>query len=152
MSVLIRRAREADTDSLVVLRAQMFDDMGVRTPDDRWKENCRVWFRGALTNPEILVLVAEENGSVVASGMAELAHGAPGPTCPNGRTVHVSNVVTMAAFRGQGHGSGIMNALVDWASEVADRAELHASHDGLALYRRLGFKETANPAMRLPML
>ena len=130
----------------------MFDDMGLAATDDRWQANCRAWFLGSLLDPDVRVVVAEKNGGLVACGMAELAHGAPGPTCPNGRTVYISNVVTLPPFRGQGHGSRIMSALVAWASQVADRAELHASDDGLALYRRLGFEETANPAMRLSML
>jgi len=130
----------------------MFDEMGVPTIDDRWSESCRTWFARSVRNAGVLILVAECGGGLLGSGMAELAHGAPGPACPSGRTAHLSNLVIEPAFRRRGHGSQIMSALLDWASEVADRAELHASGDGISMYRRFGFKETANRSMRLSML
>lgn len=58
----LRQARETDVDALVALRAQMFDDMGMAATDDRWQANCRAWFLGSLVNPDVLVLVAEEEG------------------------------------------------------------------------------------------
>lgn len=149
VTAILRRARDSDVDALVSLRAQMFDDMGMPAIDEVWRTNCHAWFRASLSNPDVFVLVAEEDGNLLACGMAELAHGAPGPTCPSGRTVHLSNVVTLPTARGQGHGTRIVSALVDWAGDVADRVELHASQDARALYGRLGFKEIANPTMRL---
>lgn len=129
----------------------MFDDMGVLSVDDRWEESCRDWFGRSLRNAEVLILVAESGGTLLGSGMAELVHGAPGQACPSGRVARLSNLVVDPAFRGRGHGTQIMSALLDWASEVADRAELHASDDGISMYRRFGFEETANRSMRLSM-
>lgn len=152
MESVIRRAREAEVDALVSLRAQMFDDLGMASPDTAWRDNCADWFRRSVQSPDVFLLVAESNRSLKACGMAELRHGAPGPACPSGRTVHISNVCTLPAFRGQGHGRRMMAALLEWAREVADRAELHASDDGQALYRHLGFTEVTNPAMRMSFL
>lgn len=83
--------------------------------------------------------------------MVEIRHGAPGPGCPGGRTAHVSNLVTRREARGRGLAGWCLAHLLDWAAGRADRAELFASDSGVEMYRRLGFVETPNPAMRLTL-
>jgi GNAT superfamily N-acetyltransferase len=62
----------------------------------------------------------------------------------------VQYVCTEAAWRGRGLGRAVMDALVGWC-RVNDvlLVELHASPDGLPLYRSMGFDDNPNPALRL---
>jgi GNAT superfamily N-acetyltransferase len=96
----------------------------------------------------VCLVVIEDGQTLLSCGMAEIHRGAPGPTCPSGRTAHLSNLVTRRDARGRGFARQCMNHLLEWAAERADRAELHASDGGMTLYRRMGFEETANLAMR----
>lgn len=143
-------ATMADIPRLVEFRALMFTDMGLDASGE-WSAAASEWFRSALGDPRFHIVVVEIDGRLVSCGMGELQNGAPAPSCPNGRTVYVSNVVTERADRGRGHARRCMDELLRWAREdvAADRVELHASSDGLALYRKLGFVAAASPSMRL---
>lgn len=149
-TTVLRPATTSDVESLVEMRALMFSDMGVDPGGSDWQNAARGWFLEAVDDPSVRLVVVEEDGFVVACGMAEIHHGAPGPSCPTGRVAHISNLVTRSQSRGRGHGRRCMVDLLDWTADRVDRAELHASEAGIALYRRLGFTETANPSMRRP--
>lgn len=151
MSPTLRPARASDVEDLVEMRALMFAEMGVTSDRSDWRASAGEWFMHAVDDPSVCLVVFEDNGTLVACGMAEVHRGAPGPTCPTGRTAHVSNLVTRRSARGRGLASQCMAHLLKWATEHADRVELHASDDGAAMYRRMGFEETANPAMRLAL-
>ncbi|MCD6638699.1 MAG: GNAT family N-acetyltransferase [Nocardioides sp.] len=149
MNAVLRPATTADVAALVELRALMFTDMGVDAEGQDWQALARDWFLRAVGDPSVCLVVVEDGDAVVSSGMAEVRSGAPGPTCPTGRTAYLSNLVTRREARGRGHAGRCLAHLLEWAAGHADRVELHASEDGMAMYRRLGFAETANPAMRL---
>jgi ribosomal protein S18 acetylase RimI-like enzyme len=148
MDPILRPATAADVAALVEMRALMFRDMGVDADDRDWRVFARDWFLRAVSDPSVCLVVVEDGDTLVSCGMAEIHRGAPGPTCPTGRTAHLSNLVTRREHRGRGHARRCMTHLLEWVSEHAERAELHASDDGLAMYRLMGFRETANPAMR----
>lgn len=148
MSAVLRPATADDVAALVELRALMFADMGMTAEGAEWRASASAWFARAVEDPAICLVVVEDDDRLLACGMAEVHHGAPGPTCPTGRTAHLSNLVTRREARGRGLASRCLAHLLAWAAEHADRVELHASADGLAMYRRLGFVETSNPAMR----
>jgi ribosomal protein S18 acetylase RimI-like enzyme len=149
MSPILRPASASDADALVEMRALMFADLGVTSERSDWRVSARDWFVRAVDDPFVCLVVIEDNDTLVSCGMAEIQRGAPGPTCPTGRTAHVSNLVTRRDARGRGFATQCMSHLLKWAAEHADRVELHASDDGIAMYRRMGFEETANPAMCL---
>lgn len=151
MTANLRPAIAADVAALVEMRALMFTDMGVEARDRNWRVSAHGWFLRAVGDPSVCLVVIEDGDTLVSCGMAEIHRGAPGPTCPTGRTAHLSNLVTRREDRGRGHARRCLTHLLEWAAEHADRAELHASDDGMSMYRRLGFEETANPAMRLTL-
>ena len=151
MSPILRPASTSDVDALVEMRALMFAEMGVTSERSDWRVAARDWFLSAVDDPSVCLVVIDENGTLLSCGMAEIQRGAPGPNCPTGRTAHVSNLVTRRDARRCGFARQCMTHLLKWAVERADRVELHASEDGMTMYRRMGFEETANPAMRLTM-
>ena len=148
MNPLLRPATAADVAALVEMRALMFTDMGLNANDCEWRVSARDWFLRAVSDPSVCLVVIEDGDTLASCGMAEIYRGAPSPSCPTGRTAHLSNLVTRREERGRGFARWCMTHLLEWAAEHADRAELHASDDGLAMYRLMGFEETANPAMR----
>jgi ribosomal protein S18 acetylase RimI-like enzyme len=148
MSPILRPASFSDVTALVEMRALMFADMGVNANSSEWQASARDWFLRAVRDPSVCLVVIEDDETLLSCGMAEIHRGAPGPTCPSGRTAHLSNLVTRRDARGRGFARRCMTHLLEWAAEHADRAELHESDGGMALYRRMGFEETANPAMR----
>ena len=65
----------------------------------------------------------------------------PSPRNPSGLRGHVFNVATDEDRRRLGYARRCMEALLAWFSDdtPVTRVELHASADGLPLYRSLGF-------------
>ncbi len=80
-------------------------------------------------------LVLERDGKVLACGRGVL----------EGRFLGLFDIVVSAKHRGQGHGLGLMEALLNWGVEQGAReAYLQVEIENLpalALYRKLGFEE-----------
>jgi len=151
MNIVIRQATALDADALVKLRALMFDSMG--TPhNDRWQAGATKWFHTACSDADVRVLVADQDGEVVACGMGSVQRSVPSPGTPSGVGVYLGNFATLPSARGQGLARQILSELLAWAAGVgADRAELHASAMGRPIYESFGFVETACPSMRLSL-
>jgi GNAT superfamily N-acetyltransferase len=64
--------------------------------------------------------------------------------------VRLANVITAPAHRGGGHGTLLVQDVIEWARSIdADRVDLSASPDGQRLYERAGFEPTNAPRMKL---
>ncbi|MDE9367274.1 GNAT family N-acetyltransferase [Luteipulveratus sp. YIM 133132] len=151
---VVRRARAADRDAFVALRAAMFEAMGVADAEgERWREAAAAWFDATWDSPDIALFVAEVGGEVVASAMATLRRVVPSPGAAGGRQVLVHNVCTLPHARGHGHAQAVFDALMVWVREEsgAEGAELFATGQGRGMYERVGFREVTFPAMRLSL-
>lgn len=157
--VVVRPAVVADASDLATLRRQMFSDMlgssaargtGAVGTDREWFAAAVSWFAAAVDEPDVCIRVAVEDGTVLAAAMGELHLGAPAPSSPTGRKVHVSNVVTAPHARRRGLARRCLTEVLRWADEIAraDRVELHATSQGRELYSQLGFVASDNLSMR----
>ncbi|MDO4244379.1 MAG: GNAT family N-acetyltransferase [Actinomyces sp.] len=115
------------------------------------REATTAWVEAALADPECRIVVVEVDGEVVSCAMARLEHGAPAPSCPSGTSAVIFNVVTRRHARGLGHARRCLEALLKWAGQHADRADLQASDQGASLYASLGFAPAAYHSMRRPL-
>ena len=151
MSLTIRPAVASHAAALVDLRQLMFDSMGT-PPNDSWQADAEAWFADhVVTDADLCVLVADEAGQVVASGLAILQRNPPSPGS-RGLSAYVANIATLPSARGQGAATRILDGLLEWAVEQgADRAELHATEVGRPIYEKVGFVDTACPSMRLSL-
>ncbi|WP_446666172.1 GNAT family N-acetyltransferase [Flexivirga sp. B27] len=148
-TIEVRKAHAGDEAALVELRAEMFRAMDVRADDDVWRENAHTWFETRLTGSAHGIFVVTENDQVVACAMGFVRDAAPSPTSPSGGDVLISNVCTLPAHRGRGHGSAALEAVLVWARGTgAGRAELVATLEGRPMYERNGFETRSAPLMR----
>ena len=152
-TALIRRATAADADGLMRLRAVMFQGMGIPPgpADAPWRSSAAAWFRESAGSPGFAAFVADDP----ADGVVSVATGAveswtPGPRTPSGIVGRVFNVATLPPHRRRGHARRCLAALLAWFDDEtqAHRLELHASGDGIELYRALGFEVYEHPTMR----
>jgi GNAT superfamily N-acetyltransferase len=73
----------------------------------------------------------------------------PGPRDPTGMRGYVYNVVTDPEYRRRGYSRACMAALLDWyGRRGVTCVDLRASPEGESVYTALGFRRTADPAMR----
>lgn len=147
-----RAATAADVPELVELRAVMLASLGQDPGREGapWRRQAVTWFAERLARPEdwAFRVVGPPGGTLAACGAAWLTEHLPGPTTPDGRRGYVGFMCTRPDARRHGHGGTIFSSLLDWlATRGVGRLELHASPDGLALYRRAGFAEDPYLAM-----
>ncbi|GIJ77827.1 Acetyltransferase (GNAT) family protein [Micromonospora phaseoli] len=151
----VRRASVDDARELVRLRAVMLSAVGGAPPEPGgWQHSALRTLRRQLPDPDAdlaaFVVDAPGRPGVVAAcavGVVDLRLG--GPADASDRRGYVFNVVTDPAYRRRGFSRGCMSALLDWfAGQGVRTVELKASPEGESLYRELGFRPTAAPALR----
>ena len=146
----LRAATAEDGAQLLRLWALLFDEGGT-TSGEPWKGHARKWFTRYVDDTRNARFPAiEVDGELVATAIGTLEIGVPSPQCVRGRTVRLTNVITLPEHRGQGHGTRLVLDVVAWArSIVADRVDLSATPAGQRLYENLGFTVTSAPRMKL---
>ena len=148
-AIVVRRATVPDVSALVALREEMFRMTGTAMTDGRWRSNARRWFLERIRNPIYGIFVVQADREVVACAMGAVRDAAPSPEVPDGRDVLVSNVCTLPAHRGRGHGRRAFEAVMRWAASTGiGRAELMATEAGQGMYEQTGFTLNKFPAMR----
>ena len=149
-SGLLRIASPGDGPQLVRLWALLFDEDD-SSSDDVWRGHAGEWFTQFVALPGLARFpVIEVDGQIVATAIGTLELGVPNPQCPRGRTVRLANVITLAAHRGAGYGTRLVDDVTDWARSInADRVDLSATPAGQRIYARAGFVLTSAPRMKL---
>lgn len=128
----------------------MFTAMGIDSGAELWQTRVAEWFSQRLEDPAYgIFVVLDEADAVVSCAVGAIRDAAPSPEVPDGRDVLISNICTVPAVRGQGHGRRAFDAVMDWARSTGiHRAELMATEDGRKMYERSGFAVTQCPSMR----
>jgi GNAT superfamily N-acetyltransferase len=149
----IRRATEADADTIAEQRAVMFRDMGSLDPSVAHEllEAATSQIREAIASGEYVAWLAHQAGDpqrIIGGSGVQLRRLFPRPDETGkrvliGREGIVLNMYVERDFRGRGLARRLMEELLDWVrgSDVVSLV-LHASDDGRTLYERMGFVPT----------
>lgn len=149
--VMIRRATADDVDAMVELRAAMFATMGdPPAPNATWRILAAEWFREHLGRDSCGYIVRTDE-EPVAAALGYVHTAPPSPSNLASVTGRLSNVITLEGHRRGGHARACVEALIDWFRDEtpAERVDLAASEDGLALYESLGWIRRDQPTLRL---
>jgi RimJ/RimL family protein N-acetyltransferase len=132
----VRPAAEADLDAVLEIFWSVAAEgrwIGTEVPFDR--DQRRANLRASIENDAASLLVAEVDGKVVGHIGVHLA--------PYG--VADIGMAIIDGYRGQGVGTGLLEAAIDWARDSGAHKvylEVWPHNDaGIALYRKLGFQE-----------
>ena len=150
----VRPATLADVDVLVRHRVGMFTDMGVPMDVTALDAAFRAWLADMMPAGTYRAWVAETSGGQVAGGGGiTILPWPPGPTYPGTSLAFVYNVYTDPPHRRRGLARLIMAAIHAWCRDAGiGSVALNASRDGQPLYEALGYVETPNPMMFLPIV
>lgn len=152
--IQVRRAKPDDAESLVHLRGLMLAAMGNDTggPDAPWRRTARDWFADQLAAPDTFAafVVDDPSAGVVAGAAGNVYVHPPGPRDRTTLRGHLYNVSTHPDFRRRGLARACVVALMEWFQDETGvgQVELHATDDGIDLYRGLGFSESSFPTLR----
>ena len=145
-----RFARLEEAGEVVRLARVMFESMGHDASDAEWQREGERHVQERL-GADLAVLVVEhpDGGRLVSSAAGTVAHRLPVPRNPAGRAGYIQWVATEPAFRRRGLARLTMEALLAWFEAAGvPNVELHATADGEALYRSLGFGQSGGRPLR----
>ncbi|MGW7681211.1 GNAT family N-acetyltransferase [Kribbella sp. NPDC054772] len=149
--IQVRRATPDDAESLVRLRGLMLAAMG-NDLDGPWQKIALDWFTEQLASPDTFAayVVDDPSAGVVAGAAGNVWAHPPGPRDLSTVRGHLYNVSTEPDFRRRGLARACVVALMDWFRDetAVGQIELHATDDGIDLYRDLGFIESKYPSLR----
>ncbi|GAA2537900.1 hypothetical protein GCM10010435_01340 [Winogradskya consettensis] len=147
-----RRATRADAREVMRLRKVMLESMDREVADGPWQDRGAEIFETQVLGGTLGVFVVDipDGPGLAACVVGAIDQRLPNPNDPDGRRGYVYNVATDPAYRRRGFSRACMQALLDWyARSGVTVVDLRASPDGLPLYESLGFRRTADPAMRI---
>ena len=142
-------ATSADIAELMQIRLEMLREVNDLPPDYAFSEEFCSYSRDYFLNGQHTTVLAvdekdEENGKTI--GCATLCYMEFMPTFshPTGKRAPLMNVYTAPDYRGQ----GIARRIVEWLLEEAKcrgitEISLDATASGRPLYRKLGFRDSA---------
>jgi ribosomal protein S18 acetylase RimI-like enzyme len=142
MDMIARLAVPGDAAELVRLRALMFESMGFDVSGSRWRSTCLAHLEEGLADGRFLgaVVDAPDGSGLACSGLAEVSKRIPSPGNPSGAAAYLSSFSTDPRWRRRGMARRVLQLLLDRLRENdVRRIELHATDDGLPLYRCFGF-------------
>lgn len=151
---LIRESTPDDFEIICAHRRAMFADMGCDTPEQIAAMDVphRAWLADRLTSGEYRAWLVESEGRVVAGAGLWLIQWPPSPYDQSPQRGYVLDVYTDPGFRRRGLAQRLMETLIAWcrAHEIKI-VVLHASKAGKPIYESLGFEQTNEMRLKLPI-
>lgn len=142
----LRRATPADAEALTRLRGFMHEAMGDVLTDE-WRVRCVDAFRRRLGADDFVAFLVED-GEVVSGGAGWLEEHLPSPYQLDARRGHIASMSTDPAYRRNGYGRLVFEALLGWFDERGVvRIDLRATPDGQPLYEAFGFRQLGGATM-----
>ncbi len=149
-----RRATINDLSVLVSLRIRFLNELLSHPENDETalvRKSLQSYFAKAIPRNDFVAWVAERDGEVIAtSGIVIWEKPAIYGGAESGRLGYLLDFYTVPEFRGEGIATRLLNELIKEAKSTGlHYLHLHASKDGINIYRKAGFTETAMPELEL---
>lgn len=145
-AVSYRRATTADVDTLVEMRIRFLNEMYDHADDEETallRESVHGYFAATLANETFVAWLAERDGVTVGtSGMVLWQLPGRYDGLVEGRAGYILNFYTVPEERGRGICTRLLDELLNEGRRLGIRYfHLHATEDGISIYRRAGFTE-----------
>lgn len=140
-----RAATHDDIDLLVSQRMHFIDVDKSSKNYSQIKENCYSYFRQALVRETCDVILAENNGSCIGTGIVFYYDSVPSAFNITGKNAYITSMYVDPEYRRKGIGTEIVSRMIAKARERGyPIIMLNASDMGKPLYYKLGFSEINN--------
>lgn len=149
-----RLATTDDTSMLVDYRILLLDTVSHTAHSaevvQKLRDDLTIYFPKAIADGSYIAWLAFD-GDIIAGVSGMVMYDRPASyNCPKGRIGYILNIYTEAAYRRQGISTRMMDKLYLSAKEHnVSNLVLHASPDGIGVYRRFGFEEPGTPVLEM---
>ena len=143
--MLYRVATYEDIDLLVSMR-MTFLDIEENSPEyELIKENCYTYFRDAFTKDTCDVILAEEKGMCIGTGIVFYYDSVPSAFNVMGKNAYITSMYVEPEYRGNGIGTDIVKEIIKLVKKRNYAViMLNASDMGKSMYVKMGFREIHN--------
>jgi len=154
--IVYRRARIDDVHDLIDYRVRFLNELYNHPEDDKTeivRKSLLEYFTKAIPSNDFIAWVAEYNGKIIAtSGMVVWQIPARYGGVESGKLGYLLNFYTVPEARRKGIGTRLLNELIKEAKSLGLKdLRLHASKDGIDIYRKAGFVEPKQPELVLKL-
>ena len=143
-----RLATKEDIDLLV---SQRLDFIKVYDDNEKYetlKENCYTYFYKTFANDSCDVVLAEENGACIGTGIVFYYDSVPSPFNITGKNSYITSMYVAPGYRRRGIGAKILERVIECARRRGITVMfLSASEMGRPLYEKRGFTDSKNGMM-----
>jgi len=141
-----RRANINDIEFLVDYRVRFLNELYNHPEDDETeilRKALRQYFSEAIPSNNFIAWLAEYNGKIIGtSGMVVWRMPAKYGGLESGRLGYILNLYTVPEARRKGICTRLLNELIKEAKSLGLKyLHLHASEEGINIYRKAGFVE-----------
>jgi ribosomal protein S18 acetylase RimI-like enzyme len=154
--IVYRRAKIDDVPDLVNYRVRFLNEQYNHPEDDKAKvlrKPLLEYFTKAIPSNDFIAWIAECNQKIIAtSGMVVWQIPARREGIESGKLGYLLNFYTVPEARRKGIGTRLLNELIKEAKSLGlKHLHLHASKDGINIYRKAGFVEPKMPELVLKL-
>ncbi len=137
--MIYRIAQQKDIDMIVDMRIKLLIEEGAGQPKNIESE-LKEYFSKSLNN-DIVVVVAEDKGQIVATSTVVFQKYPPSFNNKHGIKAYITNVYTALEYRRKGISTVLMDMLIEEIKlRKVTTVWLWASKEGAHLYKKYGFK------------
>lgn len=143
--ITYRRAGINDIDMLCSCRIEFLNSFFDHERDEETEELARVikeYLLQAIPSNTFIAWIAEYDGKLIGMSGMVIWQMLPKYSVPTGRTGYILNMYTLPGTRKTGIGTRLLSKLIGEAKPLGlDYLHLHASEEGMKVYRQAGFVE-----------
>jgi len=152
-NLVFRRATLEDIPELVKFKLLLLDELNPnedKTKLDTLKKELEKFFEDHIGTTEFISWLVEYEGEIVATSGLILWRVPPRYDCLHGKYGYISNMYTVPKARRNGISTELIKKLIEEAKILGiEILNLHATKDGIQMYRRFGFNDPIDPEIEL---
>lgn len=152
-NLIFRRATLDDIPELIKFKLLLLDELHEEENKDNLDQlikELEKFFKEHLGTNDFVSWVVEYEGEIIATSGLIMWRVPPRYDCLHGRYGYISNMYTVPKARRNGISTELIKRLIEEARILGiDILNLHATKDGIQMYRRFGFTDPIDPEIEL---
>lgn len=152
-NLIFRRATLNDIPELIKFKLLLLDELHEEENKDNLDQlikELEKFFKEHLGTNDFVSWVVEYEGEIIATSGLIMWRVPPRYDCLHGRYGYISNMYTVPKARRNGISTELIKRLIEEARILGiDILNLHATKDGIQMYRRFGFTDPIDPEIEL---